>query len=211
MNPLVRYTRWLHTHWPAGRVEKLPFVNQNGTVNIPGVYVVGDLRGIPLLKFAADSGARAVQHILADPSFPRTGPAKTRDRKILDLVIVGAGVAGMSAALEAKYAGFSFEIIESSEPFATIVNFPKGKPIYTYPMDMVPEGDLQVTADVKESLLVELEQQTLAKGIRPVEARAERIRRVDGMLEVVLGEGRESLCAHRVIVALGRSGHASGR
>lgn len=66
MNPISKYTRWLHTQWPAGHVEKLPIVNEDGSTNIPGIYIVGDLRGIPLLKFAADTGARAVQAILAD-------------------------------------------------------------------------------------------------------------------------------------------------
>jgi thioredoxin reductase/polyferredoxin len=205
MNLFARYTRWLHTRWPAGGVEKLPLVKEDGTTNIPGVYIVGDLRGIPLLKFAADGGARAVQHIMADESFRRadlkTDPAKT----VLDLVIIGAGISGMSAALEAKYAGMSFEIIESSEPFATIINFPKGKPIYTYPKDMIPEGDLHFSADVKEPLLEELEAQTLARGIRPTRARAQKINQRDGVLEVNLGD-QPSLLACRVIVALGRSG-----
>mgnify|MGYP000346732723 CR=1 FL=1 len=45
---LRRYTRWLHTGWPAGTVEKLPRVAEDGSTNVPGLYVVGDLSGIPL-------------------------------------------------------------------------------------------------------------------------------------------------------------------
>ena len=48
MNLIARYARWLHTQWPAGRVEKLPEVHEDGTTNVPGAYVVGDLRGVPL-------------------------------------------------------------------------------------------------------------------------------------------------------------------
>src|SRR4051812_50072385 len=62
-NPIKRYTRWLHTMWPAGTVERLPEVQPDGSTNIPGVYVVGDLTGIPLLKFSADTGARGGQNI----------------------------------------------------------------------------------------------------------------------------------------------------
>ena len=69
MNLVARYTRWLHTRWPAGHVEKLPRTREDGSTNIPGMYVVGDLRGIPLLKFSSDTGARAVQRIVADPAF----------------------------------------------------------------------------------------------------------------------------------------------
>lgn len=60
-NPIARYTRWLHTMWPAGTVEKLPRVNEDYSTNVPGLYVVGDLTGIPLLKFSSDSGAKAVR------------------------------------------------------------------------------------------------------------------------------------------------------
>src|SRR4051812_48987020 len=63
-NPIKRYTRWLHTMWPAGTVERLPEVQPDGSTNIPGVYVVGDLTGIPLLKFSADTGTRAVMAIV---------------------------------------------------------------------------------------------------------------------------------------------------
>ena len=59
---LASYVRWLHTGWPAGTVEKLPEVNEDGTTRVPGVRVVGDLTGVPLLKFSADTGARAALH-----------------------------------------------------------------------------------------------------------------------------------------------------
>ncbi|UCG50890.1 MAG: NAD(P)-binding domain-containing protein [Candidatus Latescibacterota bacterium] len=206
MNLVRRYTRWLHTQWPAGHVESLPLASDDGTTNVPGVYVVGDLRGIPLLKFSADGGARAVRHILDDGSFRRSSAERPATNDVLDLVIVGAGVSGMSAALEAKKAGLAFEILEANEPFSTIVNFPKGKPIYTYPKEMTPEGDLQVTADVKEALIDELRDQTLGRGIEPVVAHAERVVRRGKEIEVVLSEG-DSLLAQRVILALGRSGN----
>ena len=61
-----RYTHWLHTCWPAGTVEKLPECDEHGRTNVPGVRIVGDLTGIPLLKFSADTGARAVREIAAE-------------------------------------------------------------------------------------------------------------------------------------------------
>src|SRR5436190_19015500 len=103
MNLLFRYVRWLHTMWPAGTVEKLPQVNADGSTNVPGVYVVGDLTGIPLLKFSADTGARAVRRILADHA-PAPAKPQAESTETHDLVIVGAGIAGMSAALEARRA-----------------------------------------------------------------------------------------------------------
>ena len=84
-NPIARYLRWLHLQWPAGTVEKLPEVQPDGSTNVPGLYVVGDLTGVPLLKFSSDSGARAVQTILADPLLPgpsdRGGGPRPRHRR----------------------------------------------------------------------------------------------------------------------------------
>src|SRR3954453_1853442 len=97
INPLARYVRWLHTQWPAGTVEKLPKVNPDGSTNVPGLYVVGDLTGIPLLKFSSDTAAKPVRRILPDPAF-KSSALSTQD-SALDLVIIGAGVSGMAAAL----------------------------------------------------------------------------------------------------------------
>ena len=197
MSWISRYTRWLHTRWPAGTVEPLPESGHGGVTRIPGVTVVGDLTGIPLLKFALDTGAKAVQGIPPDRGSTREGG--------LDLVIIGAGVAGMAAAIEAQRRGLRFTVLEASEPFSTIVNFPKAKPIFTYPHAMKPAGTLQVSATVKESLIAELRAQAGAAGIQPLSARAERIERTRDGLRVHLAAGDPLLAGH-VIVAIGKSG-----
>jgi thioredoxin reductase/ferredoxin len=203
------YMRWLHTQWPAGRVEKWPLVREDGSTNVPSLYIVGDLTGIPLLKFSADTGARAVQNILLDPTFKkRDRETNLAGKKALDLVVIGSGVSGMAAALEARNHNLNFEVLEASEPFSTVVNFPKRKPIYTYPTDMKPAGQLRFSekANIKEGLVEELYAQTIKLGIQPRIARAERVVRRAGLLEVVV-PGGENLVAHRVVVGIGRSGN----
>ena len=197
---LRRYARWLHTRWPAGTVEPLPEVGADGRTSVPGVYVAGDLTGVPLLKFALDTGARVARAIAEDPGLRSDGRPG-----VLDLAIVGAGVAGMAAAAEARRLGLSFRIVETSRPFFTLVNFPRGKPIFTYPGAMKPAGDLQVSATVKEALVEELEAQSARAGITPMAGRAERIERAGPLLRVVLAEG-EAFEARRVLVTIGRSG-----
>ncbi|MEZ5965949.1 MAG: NAD(P)-binding domain-containing protein [Planctomycetota bacterium] len=204
MNFLLRYARWLHTRWPAGHVEKLPDVGDDGRTNVPGLYVAGDLTGVPLLKFAAQSGAAVVRAIQADPDFHAARARKPKGT--LDLVIVGGGVSGMAAALEARKLHLDFVLLEAAEPFSTLVNFPKGKPIYTYPADMTPQADLQFTAQVKEPLLDELRTQTLAKGIKARAGRVERVRRARGALVCEVAD-QTPLDTLRVVVAIGRSGN----
>ena len=198
---IKNYTHWLHGKWPAGAVEKTPHANDDGTCNVPGIRIVGDLTGVPLLKFSADTGARAVREILAEADFKKGG-----EPAVLDLAIIGAGVSGISAAIEAKKAGLNFQIYESAEAFSTIKNFPRKKPIFTYPTEMVPEGEMRFQATVKEDLLTELAAQQAAHDIVPVAAHTERVERVGGELKVAFKEG-EPVRARRVIVAIGRTGN----
>ncbi|WP_251930797.1 FAD-dependent oxidoreductase, partial [Salinibacter ruber] len=154
LDALARYANWLHLQWPAGKPEKLPKVDDHFRTNVDGVYVVGDLAGVPLLKFSVEGGAQAVRDLLTrgiDPVEPTgaDGP--------YDVVIIGAGASGMAAAREAQKSGLSFCVLESQRRFATIKDFQAGKPIYTYPEAMTPASDLEVTAQVKEALVDELE------------------------------------------------------
>jgi thioredoxin reductase/ferredoxin len=203
---LARYTKWLHTGFPAGTVEKLPEVGEDGTTAVPGVRIVGDLTGIPLLKFASDSGARAVRAILREPEFqsPREG-----DPEVLDLAIVGAGVSGVAAAIEAKKAGLKFQIFEAAEIFSTVVNFPRGKPIYTYPTGMTPAGDLQFKTEVhpKEELLDRMEAIRKASGVEVTMARIEGLESREGILHLRPGDAGPVTRARRAILAIGRSGN----
>src|SRR2546430_1373988 len=110
---IERYTKWLHTQWPGRTVEKLPGSRPRRMTAQPGVRIVGDLTGVPLLKFSSHTGAEAVRAIVKEEG-GRPRPQSLRDsvaggRKAeqgtLDLAIIGAGVAGISAAIEAKKAG----------------------------------------------------------------------------------------------------------
>jgi thioredoxin reductase/ferredoxin len=201
---LARYTHWLHTQWPAGEVEKLPVSGAAGETTLPGVRIVGDLTGIPLLKFSSKTGADAVRAILAEPEFASRSGGK--DEALLDLVIVGGGVAGVSAAVEAEKAGLRFVVLEATEAFSTVINFPKAKPIYTYPTGMQLDGGLQFTAKVKEELLEELQRQQRDAGIEIQHARVERLEQRGGEVIVHVQDG-QPLRARRVIVAIGRSGN----
>ena len=85
---LSRYTKWLHAQWPAGTVEKLPVSGPEGVTALPGVRIVGDLTGIPLLKFSSHTGAEATRAILK-----AEGGSRKAEQGTLDLAIIGAGVA----------------------------------------------------------------------------------------------------------------------
>ena len=130
---------------------------------------------------------------------------RSNDKDVLDLAIVGAGVSGISAAIEARKANLRFAVFESTQPFSTLVNFPKAKPIHTYPSDLVLDGGLQFEADIKEDLVDEVERQRLEAGIEITPARIERLERIDDRIALHHGDGTRSY-ARQVLVAIGRSG-----
>ena len=201
IQPLQTYAHWLHLRWPAGIPEALPETGAGGTTTVPGVRIAGDLLGIPLLKFAADSGAKAVHAFIAEKAFVRN--SGTPDT--LDLAIIGGGVAGLSAALEAKKAGLDFKVFEAAETFTTIANFTNRKPIFTYPTEMQPAGDLRLTATVKEELLTELRSQAASANIPFEIRRVEHVGRKGQLLEVHFQDGT-TVKAKRVLLCTGRSG-----
>jgi thioredoxin reductase/NAD-dependent dihydropyrimidine dehydrogenase PreA subunit len=194
-----RYTHWLHTRWPAGTVEKRPEVDADGRTNVPGLFVTGDLTGVPLLKFSLESGARVIETIAGELKGGGAGNGG------VDVAIVGAGVSGMAAAMEAKRRGLSYRVLESAEPFFTVVNFPRAKPIYTYPRSMTPRGTLQVRAEVKEDLLDELRAQAAAAGIEVESGRVDVVRRTGDGFTLEVDEGKP-VTARRVVVAIGQNG-----
>ncbi|MBT3134956.1 NAD(P)-binding domain-containing protein [Alteromonas sp. ALT199] len=199
-----KYREWLHTQWPDGRPEPLPQIDENGMTSIPGIYVVGDLTGLPLLKFSADTGSKAVQHFAKDKAFAN----RKRSSGIRDVIIVGAGVSGYSAALKAREQGIDSLIIEANQPFSTIENFPKGKPIYSYPKDFTPNSEISFTEEIttKEALLENLKAQIAKSGVELQKGEVTKIEKVSACFKVTLSSG-EVQNAHRIIVAIGRSGN----
>jgi NosR/NirI family nitrous oxide reductase transcriptional regulator len=83
----------------ADMTQRRPELNKNNESNIPGLYVIGDLAGAPVIKFAMAQGFEVIQHIAAKPD------AKSSDPAVLDVLIVGAGAAGLNAALTARERG----------------------------------------------------------------------------------------------------------
>ena len=185
MNILSKYFNWLQKDVPVGEVERYPKIDENGETTVPGIFVTGDLTGIPLLKLAAENGQKVVQHITNTDELKKIKSSNTKN-DIYDLIIVGAGPAGISAGLEAQKQNINFKILESSQKYNTIINFPKGKPIYAEPVDYKQQAELIINEGTKESLLEELYTQIKNKNL-PVEegVMVETINKVGDHFELV--------------------------
>ncbi len=130
MNFVSNYFNWLQKNNPKNIVENYPEIDEQKETSVPGVYIVGDLTGIPLLKLAVDGRAKIAKQLFSDQ---KTALEKEKNADVYDLVIVGAGPAGISAAIECKKKNINYIILESNRILNTIENFPKEKPITLKP------------------------------------------------------------------------------
>ncbi len=128
--------------------KDVPLLDQEMQTNLPRVYVAGELGGIALVKNATLQGRQAVE-VVAD-RVQQKGP----ERGALDLLIVGAGPAGLSASLMAKTLGLRYQTLEKEEGLGgSILHYPRRKMVLTQPVDLSPWSSLNKEEYVKEDLL----------------------------------------------------------
>ena len=206
MSMFKKYFNWLQKDVPTGEVEKYPEIDANGETSVKGVFIIGDLTGIPLLKLAAESGKKIIDFFESDKDLQKLKEA-SKDSGIFDLIIVGAGPAGITAGIEASKRNYKFTILEASQKFSTILNFPKGKPIIAAPEGYKQEAELKINDGTKESLLEELNEQIKNIDLQLHEGvRVERIEKQKNHLTIVTTEG--SYKALRIVLAIGKTGNA---
>jgi putative YpdA family bacillithiol system oxidoreductase len=131
----------------ANGATRRPVLSKNLESNIKGLFVVGDLAGAPVIKLAMEQGYQVVDHIASISKFL---PAKD---DIYDLVVVGAGAAGLNAALAAIDKNMSCLVLEKEKIANTIENFPEGKWVYAEPDSVPPKGKLWLDGATKEDLI----------------------------------------------------------
>ena len=77
----------------------LPHINQNFETNIKGIYIAGELGGMGLIKNSVEQGQQAIESILKSKKPSKEG--------VSDVIIIGAGPAGISATLASKKHGLT--------------------------------------------------------------------------------------------------------
>ncbi|HEX5634716.1 MAG TPA: NAD(P)-binding domain-containing protein, partial [Gemmatimonadales bacterium] len=186
----------------AHRVE-VPQLDVNFEANVPGVYVVGELGGRGLIKNAVNEGKIAIEAVTRE--LPPGAPRPDGLEHALDVVIVGAGPAGLSAGLEAHRAGLAYVVLEQGSLAETVRRYPRHKLLFAEPLRVPLYGDLWVSDASKESLLQVWETIVATTGLKVLtNHRVENVAR-RGDVYAVEVSGREFL-TRRVVLALGRRG-----
>ena len=118
-------------------------------VGFPGLFLAGEVTAHALIKTAIEHGtavaAEVAGRVEADP---------TRDERVLDLCIVGAGPAGLACALESKRRGLRTLVLDQElGPGGTIAKYPRRKLVLTRPVDLPIAGALERDSYSKEELM----------------------------------------------------------
>jgi thioredoxin reductase (NADPH) len=186
---------------PSMRAD-MPLLTREYETNIENLFIAGELGGLALIKNAIAQGRECVDTIARRLGSP--GPPSTQ-ADVFDLVIVGAGPAGISASLRAIENKMRYITLDEGEIGGTVAKYPRQKLVMTSPVEFPMYGKFKKMELSKEELIafwrkvlgrVDFNFQTGEK--------VEDIKKEEGIFTVVSSQGRYR--ARSVILALGRTG-----
>jgi len=176
----------------------LPHVNQQFESNVPGIYIAGEIGGMGLIKNAVEQGRQAVENL-----------TKTIDKNIVadyDLIVVGAGPAGISATLTAKKNNLRALTLDQDTLGGTVFNFPRTKIVMTSPMDLPLHGKVRLKETSKSELLTLWQGVLSNNNLAIVEnTKVESIVWQSGYFSVGTSTGT-TFSTKKVLLAIGRRG-----
>jgi len=179
------------------RGVELPHISEEFETTIPGIFIAGELGGMGLIKNAVEQGKQAMSYIVSK--------LNNKLNTKYDVVIVGAGPAGISASLEAKRRNLKFVTLEQDTLGGTVANFPRAKIVMTSPMDLPLYGKIKLTETSKSELL-ELWNSVLTKNKISIneQEKVERIEKQDDL--ILVQTSKNHYTARSVLLAIGRRG-----
>ena len=182
----------------------LPALSPDLEASVPNFFIAGELGGLALIKNAVNQGRDCIDRIAARVPVLRRGP--DGDPPPLDVVIIGAGPAGLSGSLRARELGLRFVTLEAEGFGGTVAKYPRQKLVMTSPVEFPLYGKLNQREITKEKLL-ELWSSAAKKGgldVRTQERVEAVVRDSAGRFTVRTTKGEYHALA--VLMAIGRRG-----
>jgi thioredoxin reductase (NADPH) len=180
------------------RGMELPRLTGDFETNVKGLYIAGELGGMGLIRNAVRQGKMAAEHAL------KNLPKAKAD---VDLLVVGAGAAGLSASLAAIEAKRSYICIEQGSTGGTIYNFPRQKIVMTHAAELPIVGEMKFPKNKvsKESLLSYWTRIKIQTGLKVKEGcKFLDLKKEGDVFQVRTSQG--NLSARRVVLAMGVRG-----
>jgi thioredoxin reductase (NADPH) len=183
---------------------RVPIVKDNFETNVPGMFIVGELAGLGLIKTAINEG-KLVMDYLRDRLAKEPDDSANTPEPHYDVAIIGAGPAGLSASLTAHQYEMKYVTLEQGEIAATIRQYPRQKFLMAEPLAIPLYGNLYVGDGTKEALLAVWETIITNTGVRVrTNERLERVERSGNGFYLHTPVGKYH--ARYVVLALGRRG-----
>lgn len=180
----------------ADRAVEVPVVSGAFETTVPGLHVAGEITGVGLIHNALAQGRQAARAALDG-----AGPHDC----VHDLVVIGAGPAGLGAALEARHRGARCTVFEKGLLGGAIRSYPRQKVVMSAPFELPGLGKVKLRRTTKEAL-VELFDDVVQHAELAIVERAE----VTAIRPTATGFRIETTActttAHRVVLAIGRRG-----
>jgi len=174
----------------------IPVLKPNFESNVPGVFVAGELGGMGLIRNALVQGNQALEAIAASGS---------KHPGAHDVLIIGAGPAGLAASLAAKQHGLNYLTVEQESLGGAVFQYPRGKLVMTSPVELPLIGKIHFRNTSKEELLkywTDISKRH-ALNVRYRE-RVETVERHEGVFLVKTTQAQYRASA--VLLAIGRRG-----
>src|SRR6185369_11037481 len=180
----------------------MPFLTLEHETTITNLFIIGELGGLALIKNAVNQGRDCVDTITS--RLANRTPARVPD--VHDLLIVGAGPAGISASLRAIENRLNYVTIERDEIGGTVAKYPRQKLVMTSPVEFPMYGKFKKTELSKENLITfwNTVLQRADFKARTGEKVDDIQRGEDGIFSITTSAGQ--LKSRAVILALGRTG-----
>jgi thioredoxin reductase/NAD-dependent dihydropyrimidine dehydrogenase PreA subunit len=192
---------------------KVPALDSYYQTAVPGMYLIGEVAGKPLVKNAANAGRAVVEHMMREgvrPGASKRKRAEGSDAKnvtVVDVAIVGSGPGGLSAALTCMHHGLSYVVLEKEQVVAsTVARYPKGKDVMAEPYDVRNVSFLPIYDATKEQLVAEWQAMIKASGLAIRMGEAVEDVRADGDGHFNVRTTVAAYRAQRVILATGTRG-----
>jgi thioredoxin reductase len=182
----------------------LPALSPDCETTVENLFIAGELGGMALIKNAVNQGRDCADRIAERMARLRARP-ESGDPAI-DVVIVGAGPAGLSAALRAHERGLNYLLFEAEEFGGTVANYPRQKLVMTSPVELPTFGTFKKLEISKEELLAMWKSAAAKVGlrIRTRERVVDVVRDSTGRFTVKTTQGEFRTQA--VVMAIGRRG-----
>ena len=127
----------------------MPTLTPEHETTIPNLFIVGELGGLALIKNAVNQGRDCVDTIVSRLR-SQLAPALPG---VYDVLIVGAGPAGISASLRAIEHKLNYLTLERDEIGGTVAKYPRQKLVMTSPVEFPMYGKFKKMQLSKEHLL----------------------------------------------------------